>query len=82
MAADSGAACQHPDWQARATMHREYETEGGPVTKWTISLEMWCVACLAPMRWLAGASLHEAAVSPLGVEVRLPCYPFAVRQES
>lgn len=64
-------ACEHPDWQARGTLLRLTDVEDGPVTAWTFELEMRCVLCLTPMRWLRVADGDAVAV-------RLACVPFDV----
>lgn len=70
--------CEHEQWQASAKVIRLTDTEDGPVTGWTVELEVTCATCLTFMQWVGvpmGSSPSYPTVNPTAVEIRLPCRP-------
>lgn len=75
-------ACLHEHWQASAKVIRLTDSEDGPITGWTVELEVTCQDCLTYMQWLGlpgGSSPTYPTVNPTAVELRLPCRPFVAR---
>ena len=50
--ADPDRACEHPDFGADVAVNRLTATDGGPVTGYSADVNVWCVACGEPFRWI------------------------------
>ena len=76
--ADPDRACMHPDFAANVEVNRLTSTEGGPVTGYSATVNVWCIACDEPFRWIgvpAGLSGSRATCSVDETELRAPLRP-------
>ena len=70
--------CEHKEFRANCDIGRLSEGEGGPITGYTISVNVKCVECGLPFRFIglnAGSSPIEPRVSVDGTELRAPLEP-------
>jgi hypothetical protein len=71
-------ACEHPDFMATVEVIRRTETEGGPISAYTTSIRINCVACDEPFRFIgvqAGDMPGRPMCSVDEAELRAPIRP-------
>lgn len=49
---DMDRACEHPDFEVAADVNRLTDTEGGPVTGYSVDLTVRCAVCREQFRWV------------------------------
>ena len=70
--------CAHSSFDAQCAVGRLTEVTDGPVTGYTIDVQVRCTDCGLPFRFLgvqAGSSPHAPRVSIDGHELRAPIEP-------
>lgn len=72
------SGCVHMNFDAMCSVGRLSEDEGGPITGYTIGVQVKCRECGLPFRFIgleAGSHFAEPRVSADGTELRAPIEP-------
>lgn len=75
--------CAHVNFKAKVAVHRLTDKEGGPVTGYTADVQIECVECGLPFRFMglaAGSHHSEPRVSVDATELRAPIEPAYVTE--
>ena len=74
--------CTHQNFSANVSVNRLREGEGTPVHSFLADVQVWCVECKTPFRFLglsSGIDLRGARVSVTGEEAHLALAPKGVQ---
>lgn len=83
MAMLNPAKCPHANFSSMSRVGRLSETEGGPITAYTVDVTITCSDCGLPFRFLglpAGYHYAEPRVSADGTKLRAPIEPAYVTE--
>lgn len=76
----AGVPCAHESFHCQANVTRLSSVEDGPITGYTVGIEITCTECGIPFRFIglpAGNSFQQPMVSIDGTELRAPLEPAA-----
>lgn len=78
MKKDTMKPCEHMNFACECNVGRLSETEGGPITRYSLDVRVVCADCGLPFRFIGlptGLDLNGAAVSIDGLEGRFAIAP-------
>ncbi len=70
--------CKHEEFKVQAAVGRLTDEEGGEVKRYTVDIEVHCMQCFMPFRFIGlpgGVSPNQPTVNFDGTELRAPIIP-------
>lgn len=70
--------CKHESFQVLSRVGRLTEIEGGPVTSYTMDIQVYCADCLMPFTFIGlpgGVNPNFPTVCAENMEARMPIKP-------